>query len=236
MTTSVRAGSAEDVSALRGLWPQMLAHHRDLLDGLAPGTPDDRSWAATATDYRSWLERDEGLLLLAHGDDGALLGSLACRIEPSGRTVDLGRHGNVDSLVVTDATRGRGVGSQLLDACRSALLARGTRFWTIGVVAGNEGASALHARPRGVTAHPLYTSTRTPETRRRAGNPFGHRMRRCSAHDCATNISSKDHSDRSHSVRHPRQRSPLHATQRSEGAPRRVDARQPRPAGGSPEL
>jgi ribosomal protein S18 acetylase RimI-like enzyme len=146
MDVTVEQGALEDVEALRALWLQMLAHHRAVLDGALPVTGDDSSWAATANEYRSWFDAGDALLLLARAADGELAGYLACHLDASSRTFDLPRLGNVDSLVVSTGARGAGIGSLLLDACRVELGRRGIRFWTIGVVEGNDRALELYQR------------------------------------------------------------------------------------------
>lgn len=146
MDVTVEQGTVEDVDALAPLWIEMLSHHRAVIDGTLPVNEDDRSWEATAKEYRAWFESGNGVLLLARAEGGDLVGYLMCQLDSSTRTFDLPRLGHIDSLVVTAEARGAGVGSLLLEACKAELLQQGIRHWTIGVVEGNDRAMELYRR------------------------------------------------------------------------------------------
>ncbi|BDZ46829.1 GNAT family N-acetyltransferase [Naasia aerilata] len=146
MDVTVEQGTLEDIEALGPLWVEMLTHHRAVIDGALPVNEDGRSWEATAKEYRTWFEAGNGLLLLARAAGGDLVGYLMCQLDSSTRTFDMPRLGHIDSLVVAAQARGAGVGSLLLDACKAALVEQGIRFWTIGVVEGNDRAMDLYQR------------------------------------------------------------------------------------------
>jgi ribosomal protein S18 acetylase RimI-like enzyme len=75
------------------------------------------------------------------------VGYLVCLLIEAGPTFNLGAvYGEVDSLSVTAEARGEGVGSRLLEACGAAVHERGISYWSIGIVAGNDGAQRLYER------------------------------------------------------------------------------------------
>jgi ribosomal protein S18 acetylase RimI-like enzyme len=67
------------------------------------------------------------------------------------------RVGEIESVSVSAAYRGRGVGTALLDEAESRLAAIGVRDMVIGVVAGNHDAERLYQR-RGYVPTFLYLS------------------------------------------------------------------------------
>ncbi len=69
------------------------------------------------------------------------------RVASSGPTWNLGdRVGDLESLSVTAAARGQGIGTELIANCRERLAAVGSQWWTVSVVAANEGAVDLYER------------------------------------------------------------------------------------------
>ncbi len=54
--------------------------------------------------------------------------------------------GELESLVVSDAARGTGVGGALVEAARTALKDRGCTSWIVEVAATNPGAIAVYER------------------------------------------------------------------------------------------
>ena len=103
-------------------------------------------WARAAVDA---VEAILGLPLTWNWTGGGTdpAGYLVCRLRSPGPTFDLGaRRGEVDSLVVSDAVRGNGVGSALLRACKEELRNRGVTYWSIGVVEANRDAVRLYER------------------------------------------------------------------------------------------
>jgi ribosomal protein S18 acetylase RimI-like enzyme len=146
MEFNVALGSAAHIDELESLWLQMLSHHRDLVGGEFPIRRAEPSWERAQRDYRDWLAGDAGILVIAR-DEGSSepLGYAVCRLVDEGATFDLGAvRGDVDSLVVRDQARGRGIGTALLDAVRAELVNRGVAYWSIGVLAHNSEAARLY--------------------------------------------------------------------------------------------
>jgi GNAT superfamily N-acetyltransferase len=138
-----------DVDLVEGLWKEMVAHHLAVLDDGPSGRDPEESWRMRRAQYVGWLESGEGMLFLVPGE-GAEQEPLAyacLRVGPSGPTWDLGEPvGDLESLSVSRAARGTGIGTELIEHCRNRLLALGARWWTVSVVAANSGAAELYER------------------------------------------------------------------------------------------
>jgi ribosomal protein S18 acetylase RimI-like enzyme len=144
----ITSGSLTDVDALAPLWMGMVEHHRAVVAGRVPVRAADEAWERRRREYVSWLEDGSGLLFLARregADD--VVGYAMCRLLPSGPTFDLGPvRGDVESLAVSAAARGAGVGTALLSAVRAELERRGCRHWSISVATDNAAAVRLYER------------------------------------------------------------------------------------------
>ena len=148
MNYEIVAGDVGDIDELQPLWLQMLSHHRILVCDKVPVHPDGESWKRARNAYSDWLAADSAILLIGRDrNDSSALGYVVCRLHPGGPTFDLGQmRGDVDSLVVHDRARGRGLGTALLAAVRTNLSDRGIAYWSIGVLAENMGAAKLYER------------------------------------------------------------------------------------------
>ncbi|MFN8108572.1 MAG: GNAT family N-acetyltransferase [Thermoleophilia bacterium] len=129
-----------------------------------PIEPDDAlSWARRVRQYRTLLEAGEGFILVAH--DGAVpRGYATVEIRDPDDTYGFGgRYAEVVTLGVSEAVRGRGIGSRLLDHVDAELSRRGVHAQIISVMVGNDGARRLYER-RGFRAGEvsLYRPGRMP--------------------------------------------------------------------------
>lgn len=151
-THTVRRGGVADLARVEPLWLAMTAHHGCVMGEAWPLRDADDSWRRRRAVYAGWLESGEGRLLLAaeleHADDGAPLAGYAfVRICPGGATFDLGeRVGDLESLSVAAALRGRGVGGALIDAARALLREEGVTHWSVAYFEANAGAGRLYER------------------------------------------------------------------------------------------
>jgi ribosomal protein S18 acetylase RimI-like enzyme len=138
-------GTADDIDSLEPLWAGMVEHHRSVSDWPVRGR--QAAWEIRRPHYHGWLERGEGFLLLASVDSSDVAGYAFCTLTAGSPTFDLGPlRGEVEDLAVAPGMRGHGIGTALLEACRDELIRRGARYWSVGVVEGNDGAQALYER------------------------------------------------------------------------------------------
>jgi GNAT superfamily N-acetyltransferase len=141
--------TAGDVDLVEGLWKEMVEHHRELTGGTYPVRGTDEAWRRRRAQYVEWLGGGDAWLFLVPGEGaaGAPLGYAFLRIDSSGPTWNLGdRVGDLESLSVTAAARGLGIGSELIEHCRERLGEVGSQWWTVSVVAANGGALDLYGR------------------------------------------------------------------------------------------
>lgn len=138
-----------DVDLVEGLWREMLGHHQEVGGQGQPGRDADESWQMRRAQYVKWLTSGEGMIFLVPGEgaEGAPLAYACLRVGPSGPTWDLGETvGDLESLSVAAAARGRGIGTELIEHCRDRLTALGAHWWTVSVVAANGRATELYER------------------------------------------------------------------------------------------
>jgi GNAT superfamily N-acetyltransferase len=138
-----------DVDLVEGLWKEMVGHHRELTGQTYPVRGTDEAWRRRRAQYVEWLESGEGHLFLVRGDgaEGAPLAYAFLRVGSSGPTWNLGDGvGDLESLSVTAAARGTGIGTELIGHCRDRLRDLGARWWTVSVITANEGAIDLYER------------------------------------------------------------------------------------------
>jgi ribosomal protein S18 acetylase RimI-like enzyme len=139
----------EGVGLVEGLWKEMVGHHRELTGGTYPVRDTETAWRRRREQYVDWLDSGEGRLYLVPGEgaEGAPLGYAFLRVGASGPTWNLGdRVGDLESLSVTAAARGLGVGTLLIDHCRERLREMGAGWWSVSVVSANAGAIDLYER------------------------------------------------------------------------------------------
>jgi ribosomal protein S18 acetylase RimI-like enzyme len=140
---------AGEVGLVEGLWKEMVGHHRELTGDTYPVRSTEAAWERRRKQYVGWLEAGEGSLFLVPGEgaEQVPLGYAFLRIGHSGATWNLGdRVGDLESLSVTAAARGMGIGTLLIGHCREHLRAAGVDWWTVTVMSANEGAIELYER------------------------------------------------------------------------------------------
>lgn len=144
-----------EVDLVEGLWKEMVAHHRELTGDTYPVRDIEIAWRRRRAQYVGWIESGEGSLYVvpadgdeqAEGADAAPLGYAVLRLSSSGPTWNLGdKVGDLESLSVTAAARGTGIGGALIAHCRERLRELGATWWTVSVVAANAGAIDLYER------------------------------------------------------------------------------------------
>ena len=144
MTRIVPAGR-ERLDELQPLWLE-LHHHHERVSRVQPFVDDETSWTVRRRSYVDTFDGG-GFALLAEDEDGPV-GYAMVRIHdgPDDSWALADRYGEVWSLLVTERARGRGVGTQLLDAVDAELARRGVHDLMIGVMEGNDDARRLYER------------------------------------------------------------------------------------------
>lgn len=161
MNVEIVRGSAADIPRLEPLWVAVHHVHQESMPELAPYVDDTTTWAYHRDMYAELLAKPDSLLLLVHAD-GELAGyGLACVHDVEGTWipdtwVTGARIGEVESLSVSPAHRGAGIGARLLDALEDHLREAGARDIIIGALPGNP-AVRLYER-RGYKPTWLYLS------------------------------------------------------------------------------
>ena len=161
MRVEIERGSAADIPRLEPLWVAVHHVHQESMPELAPYVDDTTTWAYHVDMYAELLAQPDSLLLLAL-IDGDLAGyALGCVHDVETTwipdTWETGpRIGEVESLSVTAAHRGAGIGTQLLDALESHFRGLGIEDLIIGALPGNP-AVRLYER-RGYKPTWLYLS------------------------------------------------------------------------------
>ena len=142
----LRAG---DVDLVEGLWKEMVAHHTEVAGDVFPARDPDEAWRLRRAQYVAWLESDEGELFLVPGEgaEQAPLGYACLRVVGPPSTWDLGEPvGDLESLCVSSAARGMGIGTELIGQCRARAKKLGARWWTVTAIAANQRAIELYER------------------------------------------------------------------------------------------
>lgn len=147
----LRRAGAEALDALQPLWLAVHDAHRAAMPDLAPYVDDAVSWRERRALYRELLGKPDTLLVLAH-DPRDLVGYGLAHVARAGDTW-IGDTwatgeciGEIESLSVAPAHRGRGLGECLLHALEAHLEAEGVRDLIIGLLPGNAGALRLYER------------------------------------------------------------------------------------------
>ena len=138
-----------DLERVEPLWRSMVEFHRHLSGAEWPVRTAEGAWELRSAQYREWLGGEGCWLLLAVDAEAGeeACGYAVLRLVEPGPTWELGeRIGEIESLAVAEGARGSGAGTALIEAARDLLRARGIRYWTVGVVEKNAGATRLYRR------------------------------------------------------------------------------------------
>lgn len=147
---SIERGRASDIDSLRELWLQLHHHHQVIGPQSGTFTDDETSWKVRASNYRGWMA-DEGSFLLLARDGEELVGYALVAVSPGSDEdrdawVVPDRVAELETLVVSDGARGKGIGSRLLDEVDAELERSGISEVVVGLIPGNDGAQRLYER------------------------------------------------------------------------------------------
>ena len=111
------------------------------------------SWERRRASYREWLASPGSFCLVAE-EAGAAVGYALVRLEPGNDTWETDDpQAGLETLAVLPEARGRGIGTELMDAVDGELDRLGVRDLMVVVAAANEDALRFY-RARGMA--PLY--------------------------------------------------------------------------------
>jgi ribosomal protein S18 acetylase RimI-like enzyme len=160
MPVQLRRGSIADLPSLEPLWVAVHHQHVKSMPELAPYVDDATTWAERSALYGDLLAKADTVLLLAELD-GVRVGYGLAHVLDAQDTwmpdtwVTGARIGEIESLSVLPAHRGRGIGTQLFDALEAELKEGGVEELMLGVLPGNAAAIRMYER-RGFRPTWLY--------------------------------------------------------------------------------
>jgi GNAT superfamily N-acetyltransferase len=147
-----RAG-AEAIDRLRPLWLEVHRHHQQVGgEAIGPYVGDERSWTARRAMYERLLAEPHGSFLLVAERGGEALGYAMVAVSPVAGSwlEDTWRTGalfaEIETMAVTRAARGQGIGGRLLERIDEELRAVDVRDVVVGAFAANAGAIRLYER------------------------------------------------------------------------------------------
>lgn len=162
MASSDRSGveivelGVSEVDRVAPLFKQLVAFHREVVEGAWPVRSGAAAWAHRRAQYVEWLGAGTARMLAAvPPEDGvAPSGYAVLAVKPSSASWEVGeRIGELETLAVAADSRGRGIGSLLIEACRARLREEGVSHWGVAVVEANADATRLYER---VGFRPFY--------------------------------------------------------------------------------
>ena len=148
MAISIERADAADVDSLRELWLQLHHHHQRIGPQSGSFTDDESSWGVRSANYREWLDEQGSFALLAR-DGEELVGYAMVRVTPGPASerdawVVPETVAELMTLVVSEGSRGAGLGNRLLDEVDAELERLGVGELFVGLIPGNDGAQHLY--------------------------------------------------------------------------------------------
>jgi ribosomal protein S18 acetylase RimI-like enzyme len=141
--------TVEEIDRVGPLFKGLVASQSEVVEGAWPVRSGEEAWARRRRQYLAWLGEGSARMLVAVPAEDAAepLGYAVLSVKPSMASWDVGtRVGELETLAVAAAARGRGIGTLLIEACRERLRAEGVSHWSVSVVEANEGATRLYER------------------------------------------------------------------------------------------
>lgn len=139
-----------EVDRVAPLFKQLVGFHREVVEGAWPVRSAEAAWEHRRGQYLEWLGEGRARMLAAipAADETAVpVGYAVLAIKPSMASWDVDeRIGELETLAVAEAQRGRGIGSMLIEECRRLLREEGITHWAVAVVEVNADATRLYER------------------------------------------------------------------------------------------
>jgi ribosomal protein S18 acetylase RimI-like enzyme len=142
---------AEDVDRLKPLWLALHAHHQTIAPRLSPYVSDEVSWRERQRLYSGALANDGFGFIMREGTSD--IGYLVCARQPMRWNATFAMPSMLWELVtvfIRPEWRGRGIGSQMLDAMDRRIAESDLHARLIGAIPDNRGAVDLY-KARGFT-------------------------------------------------------------------------------------
>jgi len=141
--------TVEEIDRVGPLFKELVEFQEKVVKGAWPVRSGEDAWAHRRGQYLEWLGEGSARMLVAVPAEGEAepLGYAVLSVKPSMASWEVGaRVGELETLAVTPAARGQGIGTLLVEACRERLRAEGITHWSVSVVEANEGATRLYER------------------------------------------------------------------------------------------
>lgn len=136
------------IPELRDLWLALHHHHAAVGPQSGKFVDDATSWRERESSYRNWLNDPPSFLLVAREREIPIGYAMVRVFEADSELRDTWevppRLGELETLVVSRANRGTGVGSRLMDEVEATLDELGITEIVIGLIPGNDEAKRLY--------------------------------------------------------------------------------------------
>lgn len=133
----IRSLARDDLDLVEPLWSALREHHTVVAPDLGSPRPREESWRRRRAQYEQWLSETGSFVLVAERGE-QLLGYAMVHLRIGSATWLLGEQaGEVETLAVLGAERGRGIGTALLQAVRAELRSSGVSEISLHVLPGN---------------------------------------------------------------------------------------------------
>jgi ribosomal protein S18 acetylase RimI-like enzyme len=133
----VRHLARDDLDLVEPLWNALREHHTAVAPELGSPRPREESWRRRRAQYEAWLSETGSFILVVEGDDD-VVGYAMVHLRSGSATWPLGEQaGEVETLAVLAAERGKGIGTLLLHAVREELRSSGVSEVSLHVLPGN---------------------------------------------------------------------------------------------------
>lgn len=142
--TRVRTITRDDLEAVAGLAGKLVRQHMAFDEKRFLQLPNPE--AGYARYFAGEMKSEDVVLLVAEGEDGALLGYAYARMEPRSYNELLDACGKLHDIWVEPAARGKGVGEALLREVFARLRAKGAPRVVLLTAVQNESAHRLFQR------------------------------------------------------------------------------------------
>jgi ribosomal protein S18 acetylase RimI-like enzyme len=145
-SVGIRQIAVSELDLIEPLWNALREHHSSVTPDLGEPRPRSESWQRRRSQYERWLLGPDAFLLVAERE-GEPVGYAMVQLREGSPTWPLSEQaGEVETLSVLPGERGQGTGSELLEAVREELGARGIEELSLHVMHTNNDAMRFYER------------------------------------------------------------------------------------------